>query len=473
MNQKKIRFSNFGFILWLTSACFTALIVAFILGAGMFRHISGRNNQLPESISKLVIVLAMTPSLIKQATLEMISYFNNEPTPLLINKDKVKDLNLEHKFPAPQDSGYLLLSGLSAQKKQSTVQLIRIADGNIIAEWVPDWNIIHSKLSAHRWFPKVDIKSYRAIHPLLLNDGSLIFNTGSSLIRLPLCSPEPNWVLNYPYHHSIELAPDGESVWTASITEKFFSTHPTVKEKLLDNSLSNVDLRGQVLQNLSFSEILVKNGFIAHLIGTNGTAFNNDPIHINQISPAKSDGSYWKLGDLLISARHLSTVYLYRPSTGKIIWHQQGPWINQHSAHFVGNQTIAVFGNDVYSSDIPDPFITPAKRNSVYLHDFKTATTRQVHSEPLDKLQPKTITEGRVRVLYDMGTFIEETNNARLIKLDPNGRLQWSYINNYDEKHLGIVSWSRYITSAELESTLVLSTLKCEGNPPLLQGAQK
>jgi len=462
MTQNKSHLRQFAFPLWLVGASLTALLLAFILGAAMFRHISLGGNKLPESIAKLVSALAEGPSLIKQATYEIIHSFKNDPTPLLISKEKVWGPNWDHKFPAPEDNGYLLLSGLNPQKKQSTVQLIRVADGSVVAEWAPDWDLIHSKISSHRWgAPKGSVRTYRAIHPLLLGDGSLIFNTGTSLIRLPLCSSAPDWVINFPYHHSVELAPDGESIWVPSVTEKFFTEHPFLKEKLRDDSLAQVDLQGRVLKNLSFSKILVENGFSAQLLGTNGPAFNNDPIHINQITPAKIDTPYWNRGDLLISARHLSTIYLYRPSTGKIIWHQQGHWLNQHSAHFVKNYAIAVFGNDIYSGNVPDPFITPEKRNSIYLYDFRSRVTNQVHPEILDKLKPKTVSQGRVRVLDDASTFIEETDSGRLIKIDAKGQVQWSYVNVYDDKHLGSVAWSRYITRQELETNLEFSAFRC------------
>lgn len=462
MTQNKNRILQLIFLLWLFSACLTALFVSFILGAAMFRHTSTGGNKLPQPVAKLVSLLAETPSLVKQATVEVIGLINNAPTPLLLSKDKVWAPNWEHKFPAPEDDGYLLLSGLSAHKKQSTVKLIRIADGSVMAEWTPEWDLIHSKINSHRWVPKGSSRTYRAIHPLLLEDGSLIFNTGSSLIRQPLCSTVPNWVLNFPYHHSIELAPDGKSVWVPSITETFFTENSILKEKLRDDSLAQVDLQGNILKNLSFSRILVENGLGAHLLGTNGAILNNDPIHINQITPAKIDTQYWKRDDLLISARNLSTIYIYRPSTGKIIWHQQGPWFNQHSAHFLKNYGVTVFGNDVYLGISPSSFITSAKRNSIYLHDFEAAATNELYPEALDRIQPKTITEGRAHITNDMSAFIEETNNRRLMKINSKGQLQWSYINQYDDKNLGAVAWSRYITRNELESTLQLSALQCK-----------
>jgi len=441
---------------------FAALLASFVLGAFVFRYINNGGKKIPESISKAVVALAEAPSLVKQAATEVFLQITiGDHHALLIAKDKVWGPGWEHKFPAPDDDGFLLLSGLSPTHKQSTVRLIRIADGHVMAEWLPDWQAIHDKTSSHRLAPKGSINTYRAIHPLLLKDGSLIFNTGASLVRQPLCSRAPAWVLNYPHHHSIELAPDGQSIWAPSVTENFYSDDPVLTQQLRDDSLAQISLDGRVIQNLSFSKILIEDGFTSQLLGTTGTLINPDPIHINQISPAVSDTPFWNKGDLLISARHLSTVYLYRPSSGKIIWHQQGPWLNQHSAHFHKSDAIAVFGNDVYGAFIKDPFINHTKRNAVYLHNFETKNTHEIHQKILNVMNPRTITQGRVRVLDDLGIFIEETNNARLFKINRHGNLQWAYINKYSDSYLGNVSWSRYITRTELSETVEPAKLEC------------
>jgi outer membrane protein assembly factor BamB len=267
--------------------------------------------------------------------------------------------------------------------------------------------------------------------------------------------------MDYPYHHSIELSPTGKSIWVPSVTEFFATENPTLKKQLRDDSLSEVSLEGRVLQNLSFSKILVENNMIAHMLGSTGETYNSDPIHINQITPALSNGPYWQRGDLLISARHTSTVYLYRPTTGKFIWHQQGPWLNQHSSHFVNDHEIAIFGNDVYGKKMQTPYIYKKEHNQIYLYNFKTKQTNKPQADALSSIKPMTSYEGRVRVLEDGSIFIEETNNARIFKLNPLGQLMWSYINTYDKNHLGAISWSRYLTYEELHATINVSSMKC------------
>jgi outer membrane protein assembly factor BamB len=267
--------------------------------------------------------------------------------------------------------------------------------------------------------------------------------------------------MDYHYHHSIELSPTANSIWIPSVTDLFATDNPILKDKLRDDSLAEVSLNGQPLQNLSFSKILAENNMTGPMLGSTGNTPNLDPIHLNQITPALSNGPYWHRGDLLISARHTSTVYLYRPTTGKIIWYQQGPWLNQHSAHFVNDHEIAVYGNDIYAGKMSSPFIYLEGHNQIYLYDFKKAQANKLQSDALSRAKPMTITEGRLRVLKDKSVFIEETNNGRLLKLNPSGQLMWSYINTYDKDHLGTVSWSRYLTREELHATHNLSSMKC------------
>ncbi len=225
--------------------------------------------------------------------------------------------------------------------------------------------------------------------------------------------------------------------------------------------MAEVSLDGKVLKNLSFSKILSENNLIAHSLGTTSSIKNLDPIHINQITPAQTDSLYWKKDDLLISSRHLSTIYLYRPSTGRIIWHKQGPWLNQHSVHFINDHSIAVFSNHVYGAKLKEQFIFADQINRVYIYDFAHPEVEAVQLENLNKFKPKTITEGRTRFLQDESLFIEETNNARIFKFDSHGNLQWSYINYFDEKYLGALGWSRYLSKTDMNERLAIGISKC------------
>ena len=168
-------------------------------------------------------------------------------------------------------------------------------------------------------------------------------------------------------------------------------------------TLTRVSTAGKVIERRSFARILINNDLQAMLLGRSGFFFHGDLMHLNQISVAAKDSLHWKQGDLLISARHLSTVFLYRPSTDKILWKMTGPWLNQHAAEFVDDHRISVFDNNIIGgAPVSQPFVEPNDINRVFVYDFDTRQTSQPFANLLAKARPVTITEGRARILPDV-----------------------------------------------------------------------
>ena len=184
---------------------------------------------------------------------------------------------------------------------------------------------------------------------------------------------------------------------------------------------------------------------------------------MNQISVAHTTTEHWQRGDLLISNRNISTLFLYRPSPGKIIWHQTGPWMNQHSAAFVGDHQISVFDNNVFVGKefASHSFITPKDANRVMVYDFKTKQVTEPYAKLLQQAKPVSITEGRAQILEDGGLFLEETNYGRHLRFTKD-RLLWSRVNDWDDRRVGMVAWSRYLTPEEVAEPLkAISNLNC------------
>ncbi len=351
--------------------------------------------------------------------------------------------------------------------KHAIVALIRIADGREMARWDPDWSAVFKNVvTVLESEPRTrsNEKGVLAMHPLLLTDGSIIFKTTNSVMaRLNACERKPAWALGHELmHHSTEMGADG-NIWTPGVTNNAFPQNAWLTTHLRDDALVRLSIDGKVLEKRSFSKILLKSGLETMLFGHSGLAFNDDPIHLNQISIAATDSHHWKKDDLLISARHLSTVFLYRPSEDKIIWYQQGPWINQHSARFVDDHRISVFDNHVVGGAPSDqPFAAKPYRNRVIVYDFATKEISEPFKSLLDQAKPRTITEGRAQLLPDGGLFIEETNTGRHLRFTAD-KLLWSRINYYNDKYIGLVSWSRYLTADEVQAPLraIASNPKC------------
>ena len=451
------------FWLWLGSTVLVVLIVVVISVAWLTRHAVMAGPRLTEAQSQIILEVAAFPAKVRAAGLEVSQSIDDDPVALLMDKQATEQPSWVRRFPAPEDKGYLLFSGVDATAKQSVVKLLRIADGVEMARWQPDLSVINDQITDKKWVPKGSWVILRPTHPILLKDGDIIFNAGGfALVKQNRCSAKPVWVVDEIAHHSNELDEHGETVWSPSISNNGFPENSWLKNYVQDDALGHFSLAGKLLEQRSFSSILIDNGLGALLMGTGGEA-KKDPIHMNQIKVAHSDSRYWQRGDLLISSRHLSTLFLYRPSTNKILWHQTGPWMNQHSVDFVDAQRISVFSNNVVSG-VPKKehaFLTPKDLNRVYVFDFETKQVSQPYEALLAAAKPITLTEGRAQLLPDGGLFIEETNYGRHLRFTKD-KLLWSRVNDYDEKRIGMVSWSRYLTAEEAREPLkALAAQRC------------
>ena len=62
---------------------------------------------------------------------------------------------------------------------------------------------------------------------------------------------------------------------------------------------------------------------------------DTDPFHLNDIEPVLKSSCYWKKGDVFISLRNRSMIFLYRLKTNKIIWYKTGITSQQHDIDII------------------------------------------------------------------------------------------------------------------------------------------
>jgi hypothetical protein len=434
----------------LVSALLLGLIVIVVLTAWSVRHFSLGGNRLNGPLQRALLTAASLPPLIGEFGDELRARIVGRPIGLLLDVQD-DDHAVSQGFPAPSDDGYLLFSGLVPGTQRAQIELIRIRDGAVLARWKPDWPGILSGVSDKGWWPRPSQYRAMAVHPLLTADGDVVFNVGSALVRLSSCTPTPVWILDEPMHHSNEADGVGGS-WTPSLSNEGLSDLPWLQARVRDDALAQVTGDGRLTRRISVMRILRENDQRALVFAAFGGHVNDDPMHVNQISVAPYATRYWDKGDLLVSVRNLSLVFLYRPSTGRIIWQQMGPWLNQHDAEFVDNHRISVFDNHVVAVG-SQHFMAPGDINRVFVYDFDTDALLQPWAPLLAVARPRTVTEGRARVLPDGGLFIEETNSGRFLRFGRDGLL-WSFVNEQEDGRRGAVAWSRYLTPAEADGPL-------------------
>lgn len=338
-------------------------------------------------------------------------------------------------------------------------QLLDINNGAVLKEWNPDNKSLY-EAAYNEDNPRKPEKGSDLyfMHPLMDSDSSLIINSQltSLLVKLDKNS-NPIWIKNDRiYHHTIETD-DTNNLYVCTMPfesgkyDFLPGDYETYKSTLLDDHITILDKNGNEKFSKSVIEILLENGY-EDLLLYKGQVIS-DMIHLNDIQPALTSGAFWAKGDLLVSCRNISTVFLYRPSANKIIWLRHGPWMNQHDVDFHGDNEIVVFGNDIIREESTiDPRITPANlsfskkrpHNEVYLYNFAKDSIYTPYTAFLAKEKVRTLTSGRCDILPNGDLFFEETNQGRIIIGDTiNKKIE--FVKRLDEEHVSSLFWSRII----------------------------
>ena len=340
---------------------------------------------------------------------------------------------------APQ-AGYLVLSRYDGDASRSIVELVDLDAQRVVHVWAPDFaeHNARSRLTSNLTNVARDAAPGRTrmMHPLLTPDGGLIFQSMSPLVKVGACS-ELQWTIDRVFHHSNEPHPDGGYLTSIFVEPQ---TIPRVSPHFKEDGIVHVSDEGQILYEKSVAKLLVENGY-AHLIY--GLDFySDDPLHLNDVQAAPVDGPYFRKGDLFLSLRNVSAIVLYRPSTNRVVWMKQGPWVNQHDVDVLDDHRIAVFNNNRFNY-ADGSGVDGA--NDVVIYDFAQDRTESPYRQHLQDLQVRTISEGRSEILPDGDVVVEESDYGRVLRLGLDGRVRWEYVNRASDGQIYMLNWTRYV----------------------------
>ena len=388
-----------------------------------------------------ILAIAKFPTLVDVSIKQI---FSKPPLILTDRYPDISGLKLEDKNF--RDSNFIFLSAYDKEAGHSGFKLIRLSDQKILHRWVPDINEIMKIRDKGRPISEKSNKGNIVFwHPLPSADGSVVFNTEDrALVKIDKNS-KILWSLDGIFHHSQEFDADG-NIWASSVMGKKSGLLSRFFDDYRDDALAEVSPEGKLLFQKSVTDILLENGYRGLLFGIG--PMERAPMNLNDIQPALSTTEYWQKGDLMVSIRNKSTVFLYRPSTNKILWLQTGPWLNQHDVNFIGDSRISIFGNNIIRNKNYD-FIDG--HNEVYIFDFKTNELKTPYTGFLKNAKVKTMTGGRSEVLPNGDIFIEETDFGRMLRGNTTTIL-WQYVERVDERSAAILGWSRIMSPVEFET---------------------
>lgn len=358
-------------------------------------------------------------------------------------------------YYAPCDFDFKLLVSYKTKRNRDVIQLLDVGSGKLIKEWIPDSKQI-DVLSFNPDNPRKREKTsdLNLRHPIMLSDSSIVIGSEYSLLRIGKDN-EIIWLNNLiEAHHSIEQNRKGELFVTGrNILSNQYDFLPFEKEVydryLYDDTIDKVDAEtGELIYSKSIIDILVENGY-EDLLKKDGFMIS-DPIHLNDIQPAMSTTEYWEEDDLLVSCKNLSLVFLYRPSTNKIIWLQQGPWLNQHDVDFLDEDKIVVFGNDIFefrkidSYNLHEIISDCYTNNDLYIVNLRDGQISKPYSKLFADNAINTIGQGRSQILPNGDLFIEETDENKIIIGDTISK-KIEFVRRLDDEHITYLNWSRII----------------------------
>lgn len=353
-----------------------------------------------------------------------------------------------------------LLVSYKEKEFDQKFDLLNLNNGSIIKRWKPNNKVLYEKAynsnNPHKHSKGSDLY---LMHPLMLEDSTLLFSAQlTSLLAKIDKNSELMWIKNDKiYHHTLELDSNG-NIYTCTrpFQSKKYNFLPdnydNYKDNILDDHITLINkANGEELYDKSLIDILVDNGFKDLLLAKG--QINSDPVHLNDIQPALHSTDFWLEGDLLISCRNLSAVFLYRPSTNKILWLKSGPWYNQHDVDFLGDDKVLVFGNDVIREEsIIDRRLTTSNlffsserpHNNAYIYHLTNDSISTPYTNLFKTEEIRTYTSGRCDILPNGDIFIEETNNGRIIIGDSTTK-KMEYVKRLDKDHISSLFWSRIV----------------------------
>jgi Arylsulfotransferase (ASST) len=340
----------------------------------------------------------------------------------------------------------LLIARYSSESDRNVIDLISERTGQLWRRFDPESPVLGYNF--HAFGLEKAIAGSRArlhpTHPLLLDDGSLVFTGGEPLVKVSICGQVSVLDSGF-FHHSIERDADG-NLWAARALDH--TSKKGVTWKLSESEIVHFDQTGKILQHTPLYQILADNG-LAYMV--DGRPYSVDPFHINDIQPVLTSGPFWQKGDVFISLRHLSMVFLYRPTTGAIVWHREGPWLSQHDVNILDDHRITIFDNHV--SQGFGPAIVEGT-NKLATVDFRTGKVTYDYDAAFARHAIKTVSQGRGQILPGGDLFVEDTDGGRLMRMAPDGTVRWRFIHTKPDGTRMVLGWSRYLDPAQFGNAM-------------------
>jgi hypothetical protein len=261
------------------------------------------------------------------------------------------------------DDGYILVGGgpgamMSECPEFGCLAWVMDRDGQVLHSWEVDLGALWADAS------NTGIIAHQRIAPAgmhLTEQGDLIaifasrslFPYGIGIAKFDK-DGKLVWKRNNLSHHWLSVAPDG-TIYTPAHRIVESPLRPghlnaeleCVKGDIYADVVLVLNPEGETVEEISVVDLLSQYDYLGTMYPSEDPC---DPIHINTVEYVGVDGPGLKVGDLLVSARHLNMVWAIDGETRALKWGIAGRTIAQHSPRELPDGSILMFDN--YGGDV-------------------------------------------------------------------------------------------------------------------------
>jgi len=342
---------------------------------------------------------------------------------------------------------------------------------------VPGARLIdHEGRIVHGWYPDRE-KLFQGFNLEGINlkkadfDGSYLFPNGDLIlileyigaVRVNACG-DVLWRLKEGNHHYFSRAEDG-SFWMPGTsserrteTEAYPDGFPGIDKPVWLDQVLHVTEDGDVLKKINVLDILYENGLERHIVKAHGSGaegVHSDVVHLNDVEPLSStmenEYPFFEAGDLLVSLRRPSLVFVFDPDSRKVKWHASRFFLRQHDPDFIGGGWIGVFDNN---TDFTERGTMLGGSRIVAIQPHTDSTNVLFPTQRSDPFY--TSVQGQWQRLKNENMLLVERDAGRVIEVAPSGQTVWEWIHRphgdskvpivtgahrYDMTRMEVASW--------------------------------
>lgn len=369
------------------------------------------------------------------------------------NKMPVHYRRIKNNFPEPvyiEDEAYPGINLVTRIAKGSELAVDMVdMQGNKVHSWNVDWFQVWPDPAHVPELQRPRSKPGSHIHgAVVLDNGDLVYNYEHlGLVRLSRSS-EVIWRLPYRTHHSVHLHDDG-MLWVSgqkSVTETD-PRYPHRKAPFDEYTIVEIDPEnGAILNEWSVAELLYENGygnllFLVPVEVKGLVQVVDDRLHLNDVEPfpAHMKEGFFKQGDVIVSLRNVSTVFVFNKDTGKIKYITTGIFSQQHDPDFIDGNRFSVFDNNTRKIK------SGARSSSRIVVVTAPQTDIDVVFEGVAGKRFYTPVMGKHQWLPNGNILITESIFGRAFEINPQDDIVWQYVNKVGDNIVALVEEvSRY-----------------------------